>query len=123
MADLRRFDMDELVNRPGTYVNPQTEVVIVVDDSATVDAELFPDSADEGEWLLVSDDAPLDESRRDELLERLQRRAQRSLAAPALDEEDDDDEDEAAAAGSADLVDSPEPVSEEADDPERLSVR
>ena len=93
MADLRRFDMDELVNRPGTYVNPQTEVVIVVDDSATVDAELFADSADEGEWLLVSDDAPLDESRRDELLERLQRRAQRSLAAPALDEEDDDEDD------------------------------
>ncbi len=93
MADLRRFDMDELVNRPGTYVNPQTEVVIVVDDSATVNAELFADSVDEGEWLLVSDDAPLDESRRDELLERLQRRAQRSLAAPALDEEDEDEDD------------------------------
>ncbi len=93
MADLRRFDMDELANRPGTYVNPQTEVVIVVDDSATVDAELFADSVDEGEWLLVSDDAPLDESRRDELLERLQRRAQRSLAAPALDEEDEDEDD------------------------------
>ncbi len=92
MADLRRFEMDELVNRPGTYVNPSTEVVIVVDDSATVDAELFADSADEGEWLLVSDDAPLDESRRDELLERLQRRAQRT-SAPALDEEDDDEDD------------------------------
>ncbi|CAA9484829.1 MAG: hypothetical protein AVDCRST_MAG38-2259 [uncultured Solirubrobacteraceae bacterium] len=92
MADLRRFEMDELVNRPGTYVNPQTEVVIVVDDSATVDAELFADSADEGEWLLVSDDAPLDESRRDELLERLQRRAQRT-SAPALDEDDDDEDD------------------------------
>ncbi len=93
MAEIRRFDMDELVNRPGTYVNPQTEVVIVVDDSATVDAELFADSADEGEWLLVSDDAPLDESRRDELLERLQRRAQRGQSAPALDEEDDDEDD------------------------------
>ena len=92
MADLRRFEMDELVNRPGTYVNPSTEVVIVVDDSATVDAELFADSSEEGEWLLVSDDAPLDESRRDELLERLQQRAQRSMAAPAL-EDDDDDED------------------------------
>ena len=101
MADLRRFEMDELVNRPGTYVNPQTEVVIVVDDSATVDAELFADSADEGEWLLVSDDAPLDESRRDELLERLQRRAQRSMAAPALDEDEDDDDtgDDFSAAG------------------------
>jgi hypothetical protein len=91
MADLRRFDMDELVNRPGTYVNPQTEMVIVVDDSATVDAELFSESTDAGEWVLVSDDAPLDESRRDELLERLQRRAQSSLAAPALEEDDEDD--------------------------------
>ena len=94
MADLRRFDMDELVNRPGTYVNPQTEVVIVVDDSATVDAELFADSADEGEWLLVSDDAPLDEARRDELLERLQRRAQQTQSAPSLDEEDADEDDD-----------------------------
>ena len=90
MADLRRFDMDELVNRPGTYVNPQTEVVIVVDDSATVDAELFADSADEGEWLLVSDDAPLDESRRDELLERLQARA----ASGGAGHDDDHDADE-----------------------------
>ena len=94
MADLRRFDIDELVNRPGTYVNPQTEVVIVVDDSSTLDAELFANSDDEGEWLLVSDDAPLDEARRDELLERLQRRAQRTQSAPSLDEEDADEDDD-----------------------------
>ncbi len=102
MADLRRFDIDELVIRPGTYVNPQTEVVIVVDDSATLDAELFTDSSDDGEWLLVSDDAPLDESRRDEMLERLQRRAQRMQAAPSLDDEDaaeDDDGKDFQAAG------------------------
>ena len=92
MAEIRRFDIDELVNRPGTYVNPQTEVVIVVDDSATVDAELFADSTDEGEWLLVSDDAPVDESRRDELLEHLQRRARRGQAALDLDEEDDEED-------------------------------
>jgi hypothetical protein len=104
MADLRRFDIDDLVNRPGTYVNPQTEVVIVVDDSATLDAELFADAGQEGEWVLVSDDAPLDESRRDELLERLQRRAQRSqsTATPLEGDEDDhvaDDEDDLQAAG------------------------
>ena len=93
MVDLRRFDIDELVNRPGTYVNPQTEVVIVVDDSSTLDAELFPDS-DDGEWQLVSDDAPLDEARRDELLERLQRRAQQTQSAPSLDEEDADEDDD-----------------------------
>lgn len=94
MADLRRFDIDELVNRPGTYVNPQTEVVIVVDDSSTIDSELFAEAGDEGEWLLVSDDAPLDEPLRDELLERLQRRARRLQAAPTLDEEDSEEEDD-----------------------------
>jgi len=106
MADTRRFEIDDLVNRPGTYVNPQTEVLIVVDDSATLDAELFAeDDAGEGEWLLVSDDAPLDESRRDELLDRLQRRARRGQggAAPlGADEDDDvvgDDEDNLQAAG------------------------
>ena len=107
MADARRFEIDDLVNRPGTYVNPQTEVVIVVDDSATLDAELFAeDDAADGEWLLVSDDAPLDESRRDELLDRLQRRARRSQggATPLEggDEDDDhvgDDEDNLQAAG------------------------
>jgi len=33
MARLRRFDIEEAVNRPGTYYNPQTEVLLVVDDS------------------------------------------------------------------------------------------
>ena len=99
MADLRRFDIDELVNRPGTYVNPQTEVVIVVDDSATLDAELFPDASDEGEWVHVSDDVPVEEARRDELLERVQRRAQRALGTTTSlegdhDEADEPDEDE-----------------------------
>ena len=34
MARLRRFDLDELATRPGTYFNPVTEILIVVDDSA-----------------------------------------------------------------------------------------
>lgn len=76
MAAIRRFDIDDVLNRPGTYVNPQTEVLIVVDDSTTVDAELLQEGDDEGEWILVSDEAPVDEARRDELVERLQRRAQ-----------------------------------------------
>ena len=29
----RRYELDELIIRPGTYFNPQTEVMIVVDDS------------------------------------------------------------------------------------------
>ena len=53
----RRFDVDELLNRPGTYFNPETEIVLVVDDSAAVESELFSDDADDdaAEWVLVSD--------------------------------------------------------------------
>jgi hypothetical protein len=72
MAD-RRFEIDELLVRPGTYFNPQTEVVIVVDDSAAMDQEIFNLEEFEGaDWVLVSDDNPIDEAKRDELLETFQ---------------------------------------------------
>jgi hypothetical protein len=71
MARLRRFDLDELATRPGTYFNPETEILLVVDDSAHPGAELA-DETDEGEWILVGDEVPLDDARRDELLERLE---------------------------------------------------
>jgi hypothetical protein len=76
---LRRFDLEDLVNRPGTYVNPETEVLIVVDDSADLGSEVF-EGADEagGEWVLVSDEAPVDEHRRDELVHEFQARYERS---------------------------------------------
>ena len=73
MADPRRFELDELVNRPGTYFNPQTEVLVVVDDSPELDAEIFNMEEFEGaDWVLISDESPVDENRRDELLERFQ---------------------------------------------------
>ena len=73
MADPRRFEIDELVNRPGTYFNPQTEVVLVVDDSPDIDSEVFNMEEYEGaDWVLISDELPVDEARRDELLERFQ---------------------------------------------------
>jgi hypothetical protein len=73
MADPRRFELDELVNRPGTYFNPQTEVVVVVDDSPDVDSEIFNLEDYEGaEWVLIADDTPIDEARRDELIEQFQ---------------------------------------------------
>ena len=31
MAGPRRFDLDDLLIRPGTYFNPETEVLLVVD--------------------------------------------------------------------------------------------
>jgi hypothetical protein len=73
MADGRKYEIDEALIRPGTYFNPQTEVVIVVDDSASMDREIFNMEEFEGaDWVLVSDELPLDEAQRDELLERFQ---------------------------------------------------
>ena len=77
MADPRRFELDELLNRPGTYFNPQTEVLVVVDDSPELDSEIFNMEDLEGaDWVLVSDETPLDEHQRDELLEAFQIRHQ-----------------------------------------------
>ena len=73
MTDPRRFQLDELTIRPGTYFNPQTEVLLVVDDSPEVDHEIFDLEEFEGaEWVLISEDSPLDEQRLDELVERFQ---------------------------------------------------
>ena len=70
MSDARRFQLDELTIRPGTYFNPQTEILIVVDDSPEVDHEMFDTEEFEStDWVLVSDDSPLDEDKRDELIE------------------------------------------------------
>ncbi len=72
MAD-RVYELEELVNRPGTYFNPQTEVMVVVDDSSSLDSEIFNMEEFEGaEWVLVSDDLPIDEPQRDEMLESFQ---------------------------------------------------
>jgi hypothetical protein len=96
MARARRFEIDELLVRPGTYLNPQTEVLIVVDDSAEIDqATLEADAGTgEGEWVLVSDESPIDEAARDELLERFQATYHEAGSNPVLDEDDDFDEDE-----------------------------
>jgi hypothetical protein len=88
MADARKFELDELVNRPGTYFNPQTEVLLVVDDSPELDAEIFNMEEYEGaDWVLISDEVPVDENRRDELLETFQTRH-----SPGTLGEDRDDE-------------------------------
>jgi hypothetical protein len=73
MADPRRLELEDLVNRPGTYFNPQTEVLLVVDDSPELDAEIFNMEEFEGaDWVMISDESPVDESRRDELLQAFQ---------------------------------------------------
>jgi hypothetical protein len=93
MARLRRFDLEELSARPGTYFNPETEILIVVDDSAHPGAELA-DDVDEGDWILVGDEVPLDEAQRDELLERLEVRAVRAVEPDIEDDEVVEEEEE-----------------------------
>jgi hypothetical protein len=91
MADPRRFELDELLNRPGTYFNPQTEVLVVVDDSPELDSAIFNMEEFEGaEWVLITDETPVDEHRRDELLERFQ--VHYHPGAMALEEDDSADE-------------------------------
>ena len=93
MARLRRLDLDELAARPGTYFNPETEILIVVDDSAHPGAQLA-DDVDEGDWILVGDEVPLDDAARDELLERLEVSAVRAGQSEDEDDEVVEEEDE-----------------------------
>src|SRR5829696_5270101 len=73
MADERRFDLEDLLLRPGCYFNPQTEIMVVVDDSPTLDAEIFNLERFEGaDWVLIADEVPVDDARRDELFETFQ---------------------------------------------------
>lgn len=98
MTDARRYELEDLLIRPGTYFNPQTEILVVVDDSPELDREIFNAGELEGaEWVLVSDETPLEEDLRDELLERFQVAYQAGgghLADDEDEEEDEDDEDD-----------------------------
>jgi hypothetical protein len=93
--------LEEIVTRPGVYFNPQTEVLIVVDDSAELDGEIFNMEEYEGsDWVTISDEVPIDEDRRDELLLAFQTHYHpgdaRSVSATAneLEEEADDEPDD-----------------------------
>ena len=66
-------DLDDLLVGPGTYFNPQTEVVVVVDDSTSIDQEVFNMEAFEGaDWVRVSDEVPVDSDALDTAMERFQ---------------------------------------------------
>src|SRR4051812_7888317 len=94
MPALRRFDVDEILTRPGTYFNPETEIVVVIDDSAHVDLELIEDEAEGAEWILLGDDPAVDEHKRDELVEAFETRRARSSTPEDPDEDEEDEEDE-----------------------------
>ena len=96
MRGVRRFQLDELILSPGTYFNPQTEIMVVVDDSPSIDGEIFNLEEFEGaDWVLIADEVPVDEARRDELLETFQATYSggdgrtREIRAAAEDDEDD----------------------------------
>ncbi len=99
-AEENLFEVEELLMQPGTYFNPQTEVLVVVDDSTSLDQEIFNMEDYEGaEWVRISDDVPLDEGLRDQLLESFQTHyhpgASGSVSETALEQGDDElDEDE-----------------------------
>jgi hypothetical protein len=100
-AQSRVTELEELSDVPGMYFNPQTEVLVVVDDSASIDQEIFNMEAYEGaDWVRISDEVPVDEEQRDKLLEEFQTRyhpgSGGSVSETALeqgDEELDEDED------------------------------
>jgi hypothetical protein len=96
----RVVELEELIMQPGTYFNPQTEVLMVVDDSSSIDQEVFNMEPYEGaDWVRISDEVPVDDERRDQLLESFQTHyhpgARGSVSETALEQGDDEtDEDE-----------------------------
>lgn len=95
-----KFEIEDLAVQPGTYFNPQTEVVVVVDDSVSIDQEIFNMEQFEGtDWVRISEEVAVDEQHRDELLETFQTRyhggGPGSVSETALEQGDDEtDEDE-----------------------------
>ena len=101
MADIetRIIEVDDMLLRPGTYFNPQTEIVVVVDDSTSIDQEIFNMEAYEGsDWVRISDDVPVDEDGLDATLEQFQTHYRGAtpdtLTETAVEQADDPDEEE-----------------------------
>jgi hypothetical protein len=88
-------DAEELLLRPGTYFNPHTEVVVIVDDSSSIDQGLLYLEGHNGNaWIRLSELAPVDEQALEEALEEFQtglgvNRAETVALEPAEDDIDD----------------------------------
>jgi hypothetical protein len=103
-TDKHQLDVEELLVRPGTYFNPQTEVVVVVVDDVSIDQEIFNMERYEGaDWVRLSDDVPVDSDDLDTVLQRFQTdhvdidaltETKFAEDLDDLDEDDDDDLDE-----------------------------
>jgi len=101
MADIetRIIEVDDMLLRPGTYFNPQTEIVVVVDDSTSIDQEIFNMEAYEGsDWVRISDEVPVDEDGLGAKLEEFQTHYRGAtpdtLTETAVEQADDPDEEE-----------------------------
>jgi hypothetical protein len=89
------YELEDLVVQPGTYFNPQTEVVLIVDDSASIDQDIFNMESFEGaEWVRIAEETAVDEQQRDELLESFQIHyhpgSSGSVSATALEQGDEE---------------------------------
>jgi hypothetical protein len=106
-TESRIVELDDLLVRPGTYFNPQTEVVVVVDDSTSIDQEIFEMEEFEGvDWVRISDEVPVDEDGLDTAIQRFQASAPGALGADVAEDEEPD-------AGADEEPELPEPVIEE----------
>jgi len=104
MADIetRIIEVDDMLLRPGTYFNPQTEIVVVVDDSTSIDQEIFNMEAYEGsDWVRISDEVPVDEdglgATHEEFQNHYRGATPDTLTETAVEQADDPDEEEAEA--------------------------
>jgi hypothetical protein len=97
--DSRTVDLDDMLLRPGTYFNPQTEMVVIVDDSSSIDQEIFNMEAYEGsDWVRIADDVPVDEDSLDQTIEEFQTHyhggTAGSVSGTALEQGDGTDDEE-----------------------------
>ena len=88
-------ELDDLVVRPGTYFNPQTEVVVIVDDSTSLDQEIFNMEAYEGaDWVRISEEVPVDSDALDTAMQTFQTHyhagSRGGVSATALEQGDDE---------------------------------
>jgi hypothetical protein len=95
------IDLDDLLVRPGTYFNPQTEVVVIVVDDVSIDQEIFNMERYEGaDWVRIADDVPVDSDDLDTTLQRFQTdhvdvdALTETKSEEDLDDLDEDDQDE-----------------------------
>lgn len=72
MERKRYLTSDDVLDLPGTYFNPVTEVVVTVDDTNYVDvSELDLDAYSGKEWVLISEQALNDSTAIEEVLQEV----------------------------------------------------